>query len=251
MCDEWMPVIKLDVGVEQFHQLPRNPAYKYEYFDRKAVLSPRPKHYHAMLDLEAVGGLAGTEVLSSAITLRPTRPEDFERLEPVFAGAFHFIQPFGGLDDDGRRRAAHQCLDKTRTGGDGPWIQQASLVALRERDLIGAILITLLPAGDPCDWDSYHWREPPPADCIARRLGRPHMTWVFVSPWFAGHGVGTALLSATVRELRALGFTELLSTFMLGNDSSTLWHWRNGFRLLANPSSIRRFRERRGRTQRR
>jgi hypothetical protein len=27
---------------------------------------------------------------------------------------------------------------------------------------------------------------------------------------------------------------------MLGNESSMLWHWRNGFRLLEHPGSIRR-----------
>src|SRR5437870_2514377 len=117
-------------------------------------------------------------MLSSAMALRPARAEDFAGLEPVFAGAFHAVQPFGSLDDDRRRQAAHKCLDKTRTGGDGPWIERASFAAVRERDLIGAILLTLLPEGDPCDWDSYYWREPPPADCIARRLGRPHLTWI-------------------------------------------------------------------------
>ena len=62
-------------------------------------------------------------------------------------------------------------------------------------------------------------------------------------------GSGTVLLAATRRALLARGYTELLSTFMIGNDSSMLWHWRNGFRLLPYPGSLRhigrRFRERR------
>ena len=33
MCDEWMPTIKLALTPEQFRQLPRNPAYHYEYLD--------------------------------------------------------------------------------------------------------------------------------------------------------------------------------------------------------------------------
>ena len=32
----------------------------------------------------------------------------------------------------------------------------------------------------------------------------------------------------------------LASTFLLGNDSSTLWHWRNGFRLQPLYSAMRR-----------
>ena len=39
-----------------------------------------------------------------------------------------------------------------------------------------------------------------------------------------------------------LGYTELISSFILGNDSSMLWHWRNGFELLPYSGSRRRFR---------
>jgi GNAT superfamily N-acetyltransferase len=102
------------------------------------------------------------------------------------------------------------------------------------------VLVTLLPATDPADWRSYHWPEPPPADCVARGLGRPHLTWVFVSPYYGGRGAGTALLHAAAKALRAKGYTEMASTFLLGNESSMLWHWRNGFRLLPHAHSLRR-----------
>ena len=160
------------------------------------------------------------------------------------AAAFCPIQPFACLDDVTRREAAHASLERTRTGGDGPLIEPASFVAMENDELLGAILVTLLPEGDPCDINSYEWREPPPADCIARRLGRPHLTWIFVSPFRQGFGTGSGLLDAAVRALLDLGYKDLLSTFMLGNDSSTLWHWRNGFRLLAYPASHRLLQER-------
>ena len=104
----------------------------------------------------------------------------------------------------------------------------------------GGVVVTLLPAADLDDWRAFEWREPPPPDAVARRLGRPHLTWIFVHPFAAGQGVGTALLRAAARELLALGYTELASTFLLGNESSMLWHWRNGFRLAASPWSRRR-----------
>jgi hypothetical protein len=47
------------------------------------------------------------------------------------------------------------------------------------------------------------------------------------------------LLAAAGNALLELGYRELLTTFMLGNESSMLWHWRNGFRLLAYPGSFR------------
>ena len=53
-------------------------------------------------------------------------------------------------------------------------------------------------------------------------------------------GVGTALLGAAAGALRDMGFAALLSTFLVGNDSSMLWHWRAGFRLLTYPGSPRR-----------
>jgi GNAT superfamily N-acetyltransferase len=245
MCDEWMPALQLPLSWEQFLQLPRNAAYKYEYLEGKAFLRPRPKHYHALLDLLAFCPPADCEKLEDVV-LRPLTADDIPSLEPAFVEAFHRIQPFGSLDDAMQREAAHQCLKRTRTGGDGPWIEQASVVAIRRDNAqpCGAIFITLLPPGDPSDWDSYYWTEPPAADCIARRLGRPHLTWIFVAPASAGHSVGTALLAAAVRVLLSLGYTQLATTFLLGNASSMLWHWRNGFQLLPYPASPRRVRQR-------
>jgi hypothetical protein len=246
MCDEWMPTLVLPLTVEQFHQLPRNAAYKYELIGGQVYLSPRPKHYHALLELrpdavdpEDAPGMEG-------VTLRHLEELDWDLLVPLFSAAFSRIQPFGSLDDETRRQASRQSLERTRTGGDGPWIEQASFVAFSqiENRLIGAILITLLPPGDPADFDAYYWKEPPPADCITRRLGRPHLTWIFVGSLHAGEGVGTSLLAAAVRELCNLGFTELVTTFMIGNDSSMLWHWRNGFRLLPYPGSQRQMHKR-------
>src|SRR5262249_8588812 len=132
-----------------------------------------------------------------------------------------------------------------RSGGDGPWIEQASFVAVEQGKLLGAILITLLPEGDLSDWDSYYWTAPPAADAIERRMGRPHLTWIFVAPLCTGQGIGSALLAAAGTSLRSLGFTDLVTAFLLGNESSMLWHWRNGFRLLTYPSSFRRSRLRR------
>jgi GNAT superfamily N-acetyltransferase len=243
MCDEWMPALQLQLSPQDFVRLPRNAAYQYEYARGKVLLNPRPRHYHAMLDLQGYCPSTDSAGLPG-IAVRPMTAADIPELEPVFAAAFHRIQPFGSLDDGAQREAARQCLQRTRTGGDGPWIEQASFVASRLEDqgLCGGILITLLPAGDPNDWDSYYWAAVPPPDCVAQRLGRPHLTWVFVSPTSAGHNIGTALLSVAVRRLVELGYTELVTTFMLGNESSMLWHWRNGFRLLPYPGSPRRAR---------
>jgi ribosomal protein S18 acetylase RimI-like enzyme len=238
MCDQWMPFLQLPLTIEQFHQLPRHAAYKYEYIAGQAWLTPRPKHYHALLDLHPIP-------VEDDVPVRRLQADDWDDLVSLFAAAFFGIQPFGSLEDDPRRDAARACLERTRTGGDGPIIEQASFVAMdrESQNRIGAILLTLLPDADPTGWDAFHWPEPPHADCIVRRLGRPHLTWIFVSPWVRGEGTGTALLAAAVRELLALGYTQLATTFLAGNESSMLWHWRNGFRLVAHPGSKRRMRK--------
>jgi hypothetical protein len=239
MCDQWMPTIELPLTIEQFQQLPRNPAYKYEYLSGKAYLSPRAQHYHAVLELER-------RPVSEDLEICPLRSDELMDLVPLFCEAFHNTQPYGSLDDTIRERAAQHALERTRTGGDGPLIEQACFGALHpnDRSTMGAILITLLPEGDPTEVDSYYWQEPPPADCIDRRLGRPHLTWIFVSPLEVGRGMGTTLLAAAGNALLDMGFTQLVTTFISGNDSSMLWHWRNGFRLLAYPGSRREIKKR-------
>jgi GNAT superfamily N-acetyltransferase len=236
MIDRWFSTIELPLTWEQFHQLPQNAAYKYEYFDGHAWLTPRPKTYHGLLDLRSFDRTIAEPVTEEKIIVRPLVDEDWPRLPPLFTAAFGRVQPFAGLADEARLQAATECLQQTQAGTDGPLIAAACLVAACESDdLVGALLATLAPPGDPLDWGAWRWRSPPPADVVARRAGRPHLTWLFVSPWFTRQGVGTALLDAAVRALVGLGYQELCSSFLLGNESSTLWHWRSGFRLLPYP----------------
>ncbi|MFN4261530.1 MAG: GNAT family N-acetyltransferase [Gemmataceae bacterium] len=239
MSEPSMPVVRLKIPIEQFHQLPQHPAYKYEYIDGKALLTPRPKFYHALLDLHALAATPAWEKECLEVTIQPLQPDKLFDLAPLFMGAFHRQLPFANLIDDQREAAARKALEKVAQGGDGPWIVPASFVAWEQEHEVGAILVTLLPHGDLSDWHGYHWRDTPPKDCIEKCLGRPHVTWIFVSPWLAGHGIGTALLHAAGNKLLEMGYSELASTFMAGNDSSMLWHWRNGFRLLPYPGSWR------------
>jgi GNAT superfamily N-acetyltransferase len=239
MCDQWMEGLRLPLTIEQFHRLPRNGAYKYEYLDGTAYLSPRPKFFHAVLDLAP---LAERPLPDAApVVLRPVREEDWETLAWLFSAAFRGVVPFGVLEDDPRLEAARKSLRFTRDGGDGPRVERACFVAEEgPSGPVGAALVTLLPDEDPSDWHAFHWKEPPPPDCVERGFGRPHLTWVFVSPFESGRGVATALLNAAARELVVLGYRQLASTFLYGNDASLLWHWRCGFRLARYPGSRRK-----------
>ena len=239
MADSHFRLIELHLSIDEFHRLPRNSAYKYEYFDRRAVLSPRPKCHRAVLDLHPL-----TDV--EACDIRPLPPGEIVEQAKLFRAAFHRTQPYAALDDADALTASRECLEKTAGGGDGPLIESACFQAFDPhfKGPAGIILITLMPADIINNWRSHTWKEPPPPDAVERRLGCPHLTWVFVSPWLERRGVGTALLAASVQALLELGYTQLASTFLQGNDSSTLWHWRNGFRLQPLHSAWRReFRE--------
>jgi hypothetical protein len=243
MVDRWFSGIELPLTFEQFLRLPTNPAYKYEYFGGAAHLSPRPKECHVLLELRARGDDqdAPVDPLES-VRIRPLAASDWDPLGEVFAGAFHRVQPFASLGDAQRLEAGRQCLQFTREGGDGPLIERACFAAVETEDdrPCGAILVTLLPDRDLSETFDLRWKEPPPADWAERRIGRPHLTWIFVGHWSREHGIGSALLAAATEALLGLGYRALASTFLVGNEASALWHWRNGFQLSGRPYSWRR-----------
>jgi hypothetical protein len=242
MIDRWFSVINLPMTFEQYEKLPRDAAYKYEYWDGTTRLTPRPKQYHALLELRPMEESPRVDA-PERVRIRTLTGGDWDALPGVFSGAFQRVQPFASLSDADRLDAASQCLQNTRDGHDGPLVEPACFVADgRDNRPVGAILVTAMPDVDLTEFHDLRWKEAPPADWLERGLGRPHLTWIFVGPWHVGHGVGTALLAAASRELLARGYRELATTFLLGNDSSLLWHWRNGFRLLAYPGSMRSWR---------
>jgi len=222
MIDDWFSAIKLPLTLQQFRQLPRNPAYKYEYINGQAWLSPRPHSYHAVLDFQTFACPAGGIATHEKIIIRQLQEGDWSQLPELLAAAFHGVQPFASLTDDARLKAAEDCLGQTRAAGDGPLIDEACLVAARDDALVGAILITV-----------------PPRQTIDATAGLPQIAWIFVSPWDVRHGIGTALLDAAVQALLQLGYARLASGFLVGNESSMLWHWQAGFRLPEQPWSLR------------
>ena len=162
MTNRWMPSLELKLTAEQFRQLPRSAAYDYTYHTGSAWLTPRPRYFHALLDLR---DLRLERPARSG--LRPLVATDWVRLHAVFADAFAAEVPFAALDANGLREAAAMNLERTRDGGDGPVIAPACQVALdRDGAVVGATLITLVPAIDPTHWDSCIWDEPPPPDAV-------------------------------------------------------------------------------------
>lgn len=242
MLDKWAKTIKLKLSWDDFHRLPQNPAYKYEYSDGEAWLSPRAKLYHAVLELADFRS-PEPDLLNDQVQIRRLEDQDWDNLPAVFASAFAHVSPFAYLDDEEQLAAARDCLDFTRSGGNGQMIPDATLVAVDPEDgsVVGGFLVTLVPDIPLSD---VHFGHVPKKRVAAGQKLVPHLTWVFVKFWSARHGIASAMLVRAVESLRRLGYARLTTTFLLGNESSTLWHWRTGFRLAAYPMSQRQFERR-------
>jgi hypothetical protein len=233
MIDDWFCPVELPIAFSEFVRLPRHPAYKYEYFGGRAVLTPRPYTRYAMVELDVLASdsspsslpdSAVIHPLPDSAVIHPLRAGDWAQLLDLLVAAFRDAPPFGGLTDEARVKAARDCLDHTRAGGDGRLLDEACFIAGEGSERpAGAIVVTL--------------RTPP--DTAADEAARPHLTWVMMSPWRFRQRVGSAMLRRAATALRRLGYRELASTFLGGNERSAMWHWRNGFRLQPDPWSRR------------
>ena len=259
MEESHWPVIRFAAPVEVYHQLPEHPGWKWEYFGGEVVASPRPKSMQCVKtfgdgdpadavppDLRDAETSRGDPVLT-----RPLEDGDWEVLPSLLNRAFARTVPFAQLTGERSAEVAAECMESVRAGRWGPLIESASRVvvgppSLRRPDdpagpqVLGAVLVTLYrPCGDDDLLFDLRPAKDPPADWLDENWGRPHLTWAFVDLWETRHGLGTKLLSGACVALRDLGYGELTSTFLMGNDRSAFWHWRNGFRLLSGPYSMR------------
>ena len=231
--------IRLPLGWWKWERLPRHPAYKYEYFDGKALLTPRPKSVDMVLDMSDWHAPAPTgEVVRSRrdVRIRAIGETDWTSVEEAFYRAFAGDEPFKSLSRCRARALTADCLRHTRGGGDGELIDKACFLAESVPDgehasaVRGAVVVTLVRSPDV---PSLAGVIKSPDDRVA------HLTWIFVARLDARHGIGTYLLERTVKQLRSMGHQHLTSTTFLGNDASLLWHWRNGFQLLSRGFSTR------------
>ncbi|WP_437228502.1 hypothetical protein SH661x_000941 [Planctomicrobium sp. SH661] len=234
---------------EEFLALPRHPAYRYEYRNGHLQITGNPRFAHCTLSLAHDAPFLNLEPAGTALTCffseyerRAADKEDWAKLPALFTQAFQKSPPLMLLSDEQRTEAANTLLKRTHSSEDGPIVAPASLVlADRETgELQAAILITLIPAGDVHDFTHHAWTETPPDDAVANRWGQPHLTWIFVSPEKQRRGLGEVLLRESVSVLKRLGYSQLVSTFLVGDVASPLWHWKHGFELASYPGSPKR-----------
>ena len=198
MWSKCMRLVKIRMSIREFHQLPRHPAYKYEYIDGETWLTPRPKTYHALLDLRTrrrIGRRRRRDdaAAGSGRLGRPDRPL-LRRLRRPAA----VPRPCRPQAPRGRPRHPRTLPHRRRRAADRTSQFHRPYATLsRIRPAASWSRCCRRPTsatGGPSSG-----AEPPPPDAVARRLGRPHLTWIFVHPFAAGQGAGTALLHAATR----------------------------------------------------
>ena len=217
MIHDWFSAIELPLTKRQFRQLPQNPAYKYEYFDGRAWLSPRPKNYHAVLNLQEFVR-PGSQRGDRRRACHPRRTR--RRLAAVARIIFRCVPTRAALcKPDGRRSP----------GGGRRLLVLYARVRRRpagRRSLPGCVA----RGGRHVGWGEPHYASAGRCHRARDRPAAPDMDLRRSARCTPGRRM--ALLEMAVPALRRLGYTGLASTFLLGNESSMLWHWRAGFKLL-------------------
>jgi GNAT superfamily N-acetyltransferase len=229
------------MSFESYKRLPRHPAYKFEYWEGQLRIVPRWQSHSMFLELRPPEACPRVDD-SCIASIRPLAGGDWDVLPEVLADAFEDTPTLGLLDRRRRVWAARDWLRSTRDGDEGSLIEAASVIAVDREDdaqVLGALVVTVMAGWMLSSYAGRRPAVPPPPPHLAEGQDQPQISWIFVRRVASGQGVATALLASASSSLWDLGYRELASATHRGNDSSMAWHWRNGFRLLPHPESIR------------
>ncbi|MGN6369192.1 MAG: GNAT family N-acetyltransferase [Phycisphaerae bacterium] len=207
---DWMRMIEMPMGIEDWRRLPRNAAYKYEYIEGQAQISPEPVSFDVVLRFERFRPVVARDLRRSDVRVRRLEDRDWEALPGLMARAFVGVAPFATLSGEELEAVAKESIADTRNGCDGESVPSACVVAEDDKDeLIGAALVTLRK--------------------VQSGPQVPLLTWTFVDRWERRRGVAEQLLGCVVGACAELGYVQIESVVCSGNHASMIWHWREGF----------------------
>lgn len=192
-----------------FRLLPREPGWKYEYFDEMAHITPRMR-------LATVRVGVDSRSLEPPLPLRGVVAADQEGLVAAYLAAFADSVDYCDVPQEEISCSARKNIQGFYAGDRGE-VLPASCVAVDEAAedpvevVAGAALVTR--AKDGC----------------------PLLDMLFVRPRWQRRGLATALVSWSLRELLAQGEATLRSRYLLANEPSQAWHQRFGFTVVADP----------------
>lgn len=183
------------MSVDEYLLLPGDPAWKVEYYDGKAVWTPR----HSLVTLTI--SVEPREVGTAGV-IRPLEYRDRAEVAGAYVEAFVGTIDFCGYDAEMIAQSAERDIGAAYT--EDPSIRAACFVAVDGEELVGAALLTQFATG-------------------------PHLNALFVRAGRRRRGLATALVASAINVLHAHGETTLSSFHHIGNLVSADWHRGFGF----------------------
>ena len=197
------------MSLAEFRLLPRDPGWRYEYFDKMAHVTPRARFATVRVGV-------GSRPLEPPLPLRSVVASDREELRAAYVAAFADSVEYCDVPPEGISRSARENIRDFYAGDRGE-VLPSSCVAVDDAAedpvevVAGAALVTR--AEDGC----------------------PLLDMLFVRPRWQRRGLAAALVSWSLRELLAQGEATLRSRYLLANEPSRTWHQHFGFTVEPDP----------------
>ena len=193
----------LNMTIDEFHLMAREPGWKYEYWSGQAHISPAHRSVSTSLEIEP-------RPCRPPCRIRPAESSYERAMIVAYVAAFRNTIDYCDWEET---RIADSARDNV-TGffsGERGKPHPASRLALvadsevEQESVVGAALVAEMNDG------------------FAR------LDLLFVTPEWQRMGVATALVSATIDQLYDSGYRTLKSRYNLGNTESRAWHRAFGF----------------------
>jgi len=188
---------------DAFELMPRQPGWKYEYWDGQAHISPRHQVVTVTITVQP-------RAVSAPCRLRTVTQDDAPGLAAAYIAAFSDTIEYCDWESEQVKISAQTNIRNFFAGKRGQphpasHVAVVSQATAAREQIAGAALII----GDDGE--------------------TPLLDMLFVAPAWQRQGLATALVAAALNALHSAGVAVLESSYMLGNAESQAWHQRFGF----------------------
>jgi GNAT superfamily N-acetyltransferase len=188
------------MSVTDYHVMPRQPGWKYEYFDGQCHVTPSHTIVTGRLELHEPNRNPDN------LQIAPIAPEMIDELLEVAFDAFHDTIEYCDWEPHKIRKSLRDELERL-FAGTKKQLLNASFAALNGERVIGAALSVQSPIG-------------------------PELSLFFVTQDWQRRGVGHALLNAMIERLHSDGARDLHVLWAAGNPASDAFYRKQGFEVL-------------------
>ena len=188
----------IPMTIDEFHLMPHDLGWKYEYWEGQAHISP------GWINVVKTTVSVKPHPVVAPCEIRPLTEEDLPKFIPAYVAGFRDAIDYCDYSLAYVKRAASRHMQDFFAGNRGNPLP-ASQVAIRRGHIVGAALI------------------------VERKDQRCLLDLLFVRPSRQRQGLATALVATALNGLYKEGREGLTSRFLLGNAASRAWHHRFGF----------------------